>query len=87
MGATFLHVNSVNLLIVYWTLVSLLSHSLLSTIAVVYFVDVGETVLTSPQCLARVVSLPQPDIALVLLEMIPGTWVLLGHSAYHSVHQ
>ncbi|KAF6017994.1 hypothetical protein EB796_023675 [Bugula neritina] len=33
--------------------------------------DVGETVLTSPQCLARVVSLPQPDIALVLLEMIP----------------
>ena len=37
-----------------------------------FIADVGETVLTSPQCLARVVSLPQPDIALVLLEMIPG---------------
>ena len=35
------------------------------------FLDVGETVLIAPQCLARIVSLPQPGIALVLMEMIP----------------
>lgn len=36
-----------------------------------FSIDTGETVLTAPQCLARIISLPQPDIALILLEMIP----------------
>lgn len=57
-----------------WRMIALLDVLLVSLLvcSVYAFSDVGETILTSPQCLARVVSLPQADIALVLLEMIPG---------------
>lgn len=51
-----------------------------------FIADVGEIVLTAPQCLARIVSLPQPGIALVLLEMIPVNGAMSSKSKSFEEH-